>query len=417
MRAGIAAGNVLPKVLADKVIPQLKSVLTIDPTNSIFYAPIKNMPTSFAKADVDRLKNMYFYNISNCIIPAYSKIRKFMETEYVPACRATAGIGALPNGSKMYAYLIKQFTTTNLTSDSIYNLGLQQVASLRKEMEVVKKQVGFTGSLEEFFAYMNTDKKFQIFTTEKEVIDSFKRCKNAIDPLLKNMFLQTPKTPFEIRQTEAFRAASASAEYNGGSEDGTRPGIFYVPILNAKTFNAIGMETLFLHEAIPGHHYQISLQQENKTLPQFRKFLDYSSYAEGWALYTETLGKELGLYKNPYQYFGHLSDAMHRAIRLVVDAGMHSKGMTREEAIAYMMANERITEPEAVAEIERYMAIPGQALSYMVGKLTIQRMRTKYEKQMGAKFNLAQFHDQLLNGGNMPLGILEKKLERWANGI
>jgi uncharacterized protein (DUF885 family) len=262
---------------------------------------------------------------------------------------------------------------------------------------------------------MNSDKKFQIFKSEKEIIDSFQRCKNAIDPLLKKMFLQTPKTPFEIRQTEAFRATTASAEYNAGSEDGTRPGIFYVPIINAKTFNAIGMETLFLHEAIPGHHYQISIQQENKALPQFRKFLDYSSYAEGWALYTETLGKELGLYKNPYQYFGHLSDAMHRAIRLVVDAGMHSKGMTREEAIKYMMANERITEPEAVAEIERYMAIPGQALSYMIGKLTIQRMRAKYEKQMGAKFSLAEFHNQLLNGGNMPLALLEAKLERWAN--
>jgi uncharacterized protein (DUF885 family) len=416
MRAGIAAGNVLPKVLAEKVIPQLKGVLTIDPTNSIFYAPIKNMPTTFAKTDADRLKNMYFYNISNSIIPAYSKLRKFMEIEYVPACRVSNGIGALPQGQKMYAYLIKQYTTTDLSADSIYNLGLQQVAGLRTEMEKIKTEVGFVGSLEAFFAYMNTDKKFQIFKTEKEVIDSFQRCKNAIDPLLKNMFKQTPKTPFEIRQTEAFRAASASAEYNGGSEDGTRPGIFYVPILNAKTFNAIGMETLFLHEAIPGHHYQISLQQENKTLPQFRKFLDYSSYAEGWALYTETLGKELGLYKNPYQYFGHLSDAMHRAIRLVVDAGMHSKNMTREQAIAYMMANERITEPEAVAEIERYMAIPGQALSYMVGKLTIQRMRAKYEKQLGTKFSLAEFHDQLLNGGNMPLGVLEKKLERWADG-
>jgi uncharacterized protein (DUF885 family) len=241
-------------------------------------------------------------------------------------------------------------------------------------------------------------------------LDGFWSVKKTIEPYLKKMFNKTPNTKFEIRQTEAFRAASASAEYNAGTEDGTRPGIFYTPIIDATKFNAVGMETLFLHEAIPGHHYQISLQQENKSLPQFRKFLDYSAYAEGWALYTETLGKDLGLYKNPYQYLGHLSDAMHRAIRLVVDAGMHSKTMTREEAIAYMMANERITEPEAVAEIERYMAIPGQALSYMIGKLSIMEMRKKLETKEGSKFNLAAFHDAILEGGNMPLSLLEKKV-------
>jgi uncharacterized protein (DUF885 family) len=239
--------------------------------------------------------------------------------------------------------------------------------------------------------------------------------KNTIEPNLAKMFSEVPKTKFEIRQTEAFREATASAEYNAGSEDGTRPGIFYTPIISAKAFNAVGMETLFLHEAIPGHHYQISLQQENKKLPQFRKFLDYSAYAEGWALYTETLGKELGLYKDPYQYLGHLSDAMHRAIRLVVDAGIHSKGMSRTEAINYMMANERITEPEATAEIERYMAIPGQALSYYIGKMSITKMRNEYELQMKDKFKLSDFHAQILNGGNMPLALLEKKLKRWAN--
>jgi uncharacterized protein (DUF885 family) len=416
MRAGIATGYVLPKTLVLKMIPQFKSVLTIDPTKNIFYAPIDSLPASIAKEDADKLKNMYFFNISNSIIPAYSKLRNFIEKEYLTASRNSSGIGALPEGQKMYNYLIKQYTTTDLSADSIYNLGLQQVAGLRTEMEKIKTEVGFSGSLEAFFASMNTDPTFKPFTNAKQVLDSFWSCKNTIEPKLKTMFLNTPKTKFVIKQTEEFRQASASAEYNGGSEDGTRPGIFYVPIIDALKFNAIGMETLFLHEAIPGHHYQISLQQENKSLPQFRKFLDYSSYAEGWALYTETLGKELGLYKNPYQYLGHLSDAMHRAIRLVVDAGMHSKTMTREQAIAYMMANERITEEEAVAEIERYMAIPGQALSYMVGKLTIQRMRAKYEKQLGSKFNLAQFHDQLLNGGNMPLGLLEKKLERWAKG-
>lgn len=238
-----------------------------------------------------------------------------------------------------------------------------------------------------------------------------------INPTLKTLFEGEPKTKFEIRQTEAYRAASASAEYNAGSEDGSRPGIFYVPVIDPAKFNIIGMETLFLHEAIPGHHYQISLQQENNQLPKFRKFLGYSAYAEGWALYAETLGKRLGLYTNPYQYFGHLSDAMHRAIRLVVDVAIHTRNMSRDEAIKYMMDNERISKEEATAEIERYMAIPGQALSYKIGQLSILAMKDKYEKKLGDKFNLATFHTQLLNGGNMPLQVLEKKLELWAKSL
>jgi uncharacterized protein (DUF885 family) len=236
-----------------------------------------------------------------------------------------------------------------------------------------------------------------------------------MEPSLKNMFGKTPKTPFEIRQTEAFRAESASAEYFQGSEEGNRPGIFYVPILDAKKFNyTSGMESLFLHEAIPGHHYQISIQQENKSLPKFRRFGGNSAYAEGWALYTESLGKELGLYTDPYQYMGALGDEIHRAIRLVVDAGIHSKNMSREEAIAYMMANEPISEQGAIAEIERYMAIPAQALSYKIGALKIREIRERLSKQLGDKFKLSDFHDELLKDGNMSLDILEQKMDRWA---
>jgi uncharacterized protein (DUF885 family) len=247
------------------------------------------------------------------------------------------------------------------------------------------------------------------------VLDSFRSIQNIEDKYLGTLFSSVPKTKFEIRQTEAFRAASASAEYNAGSEDGTRPGIFYVPILDPKKFNVVGMETLFLHEAIPGHHFQISLQQENDSLPKFRKFLGYSAYAEGWALYTETLGKELGLYKNPYQYLGHLSDAMHRALRLVIDVGIHTKNMSHDEAIAYMMAHERVSKEEATAEIERYMAIPGQALSYKIGQLTLIDIKKECQEKLGGKFDIKDFHSQLLNGGNMPLEVLRKKLEQWAN--
>lgn len=372
------------------------------------------MPPTFSKEEKSKLENMYFYNISNSIIPAYSKLRTFFEKEYIPTCRETHGLSSIPEGTAYYQYLIKSHTTTNLKPEEIYEMGLKEVARLKAEMEKVKTEVGFKGTLPEFFQHINANKQFMPFKNPKEVLDSFWAIKNIMTPQLKKIFENEPKTKFEIRQTEAFRAASASAEYNAGSEDGTRPGIFYTPILDATKFNIVGMETLFLHEAIPGHHYQISLQQENKTLPQFRKFLGYSAYAEGWALYTETLGKDLGLFKNPYQYLGHLSDAMHRAIRLVVDVAIHTKGMKREEAIQYMKDNERISDEEATAEIERYMAIPGQALSYKIGQFKILELRAKYEKEMGSKFNLAAFHTQLLNGGNMPLEVLEKKLAIWA---
>ena len=228
------------------------------------------------------------------------------------------------------------------------------------------------------------------------------------------MFGHVPKTGFEIRQTEAFRAASASAEYFQGTADGSRPGIFYVPILDASKYDMTGMESLFLHEAIPGHHYQVSLQQEDTLLPNFRRYLSYGAYGEGWALYCESLGKELGLYKDPYQYIGALTNEIHRAIRgLVVDVGLHSKGMTREQAIQYMMENEPISEQRATAEIERYMAIPGQALSYKIGALKIRALRNRYENDLGKKFSLASFHDQFLGDGSMPLDIAEAKMNEW----
>jgi uncharacterized protein (DUF885 family) len=261
---------------------------------------------------------------------------------------------------------------------------------------------------------MGSDKKFYPFTEPKQVIDSFWNIKKKEDPQLKKLFNRTPKTAFTIRQTEAFRAASASAEYNQGSEDGTRPGIFYVPILDATKFSCVGMTTLFLHEAIPGHHYQISLQQENKSLPAFRRFLWYGAYGEGWALYSETLGKEMGMYNDPYQYFGHLSDAIHRAIRLVVDVGLHHKGMSREDAIKYMRAHELTSEADAIAEIERYMAIPGQALSYKIGQMAISGERKRYEQLLGDKFNIAAFHDEVLGYGCVPLNVLHESLESWA---
>lgn len=413
MRKGIATGWVLPKVLVVKILPQLQAVVKND-TSNIFYGPVKLMPAEFPAADKQRLTAAYKQAVDSIVNPSYKKLHDFFEKEYLPAARATHGMKDIPGGSDYYSYCIRQWTTTLLTPDSIYNIGLAEVARIEGEMNKIREQVAFKGDLQTFFKYLGNDRKFFPFTEDKQVIDSFWCIKKNEDPQLKKLFNNTPKTQFTIRQTESFRAASASAEYNQGSEDGTRPGIFYVPILDAKKFNAVGMSTLFLHEAIPGHHYQISLQQESKGLPSFRKFIWYGAYGEGWAHYCETLGKELGVYNDPYQYFGFLSDGIHRAIRLVVDIGLHSKGMTREEAIKYMMAHELITEGDATAEIERYMAIPGQALSYKIGQMAISAERKQYEQQLGAKFNIASFHDEVLKDGCVPLNILHEKMSEWA---
>jgi uncharacterized protein (DUF885 family) len=316
---------------------------------------------------------------------------------------------------KNCTYLVKTWTTTNKTPEEIYQTGLAEVARIRGEMEKVKSQVGFTGTLDEFFVHLKTDQKFYPYTQASEVLDDFRKIQAKIEPHLEKMFTNTPETGFEIRQTEQFREASASAEYNPGSVDGSRPGIFYVPIPDARQFNITsGMESLFLHEAIPGHHYQVSLQQENTSLHKFQRFGWYGAYGEGWALYCESLGNELGLYTDPYQYMGALGDEIHRAIRLVVDVGLHTKGMTREQAIKYMMDNEPISEQGATAEIERYMAIPGQALSYKIGALKIRELRKKYEKQLGSDFSLSAFHDEFLKDGAMPLDVLERKMDAWA---
>jgi uncharacterized protein (DUF885 family) len=321
----------------------------------------------------------------------------------------------MPGGPEMYRFLASYSTTTEKTPAEINAIGLREVARLRAEMERMKTQLGFKGTLREFFEQVKHEPKAQPFKTAEEVLAGFHKIHSTIEPNLKKMFGRTPKTPFEIRRTEAFREASASAEYNPGSPDGNRPGIFYVPLPKPAEYNVTqGMESLFLHEAIPGHHYQISLQQENTSLPKFRQFGGYGAMTEGWALYTESLGKELGLYKDPYQYIGALNDEMLRAVRLVVDTGMHTGKMTREQAITYMLDNMPASEEDDISAVERYMAIPGQALSYKIGQLKIRELRARYEKQLGSKFNLSNFHDELLKDGAMPLAVLERKMDEWA---
>jgi uncharacterized protein (DUF885 family) len=414
-KKGMHSGYVLPKILVERMIPQFRSVITDTAAASLFYGPVNLMPVSFDIGEKKRLSGAFNVLIAEQLTPAFRRMADFLQNEYLPVARTSSGISAIPDGEKYYRFLVKQQTTTTFTPDEIYETGLSEVKRIRTEMEKTKDAVGFKGDLKSFFAYINSDKKFTPYKTPAEIIEAFQSIQQLIEPNLVKLFGKTPKTAFEIRQTEAFRAASASAEYQQGTADGSRPGVFYVPILDATTFNITsGMQSLFLHEAIPGHHYQISLQQENRKLPKFRRFGGNNAYMEGWALYCESLGNELGLYKDPYQYIGALGDEMHRAIRLVVDVSMHAKGMTREEAIQYMMANEQISEAGAVAEIERYMAIPGQALGYKIGALKIRALRTKYEQQLGTKFKVNAFHDAVLKDGALPLEVLEKKMDLWS---
>jgi uncharacterized protein (DUF885 family) len=414
-RKGIATNYVLPRALVVKMIPEMEAMQANDATKSLFYAPVQKFPNGINDADKKRLTDAFVQVINTQVVPSYKKLGDFLKNEYLPKARATSGVSALPDGDKYYKYQICYWTTTNKTADEIYNTGLAEVQRILKSMDSVRNSVGFKGDLKAFFEHLKSDKQFMPYQTPQNVLAAFDSIHQRMEPNLKKMFGRTPKTPFEIRQTEAFRAASASAEYNQGSPDGTRPGIFYVPILDATKFNTTsGMESLFLHEAIPGHHYQISLQQENTSLPKFRRFVFYSAYGEGWALYCESLGKELGLYTDPYQYMGALGDEIHRAIRLVVDVAIHTKGMTREDAIKYMMENEAISEQGATAEIERYMAIPGQALSYKIGALKIRELRDKYSKELGSDFKLSDFHDEFLKDGCMPLDVLERKMDAWA---
>ena len=413
MRKGMTQGYVLPASLIQKVIPQMESMTGPDAEKHLFYGPVNNFPDSFSAEEKERLTEKFKTMITEKVIPQYKKMHSFLKKDYLAKGRKSSGIADIPNGEEFYRHQIKLYTTTDMTAEEIHQLGLEEVARISKEMEKVKQQVGFEGDLKSFFNYVRANKDLMPFDRPEEVIANFEEIHETMKPNIDKLFSVTPETEFEVRRTEEFREKSASAEYNPGSLDGTRPGIFYVPIPDAATYNIYSDESLFLHEAIPGHHYQISLTQENEALPEFRKTLWYSGYGEGWALYSESLGKELGLYTDPYQYFGTLGAEMHRAVRLVVDTGLHSKGWTREEAIQYSIENEAEPKETIVREIERYMANPGQALSYKIGQLKIMELREKANSALGDKFDIRQFHKEVLETGCVPLQLLENKIDHW----
>ncbi|MGB1634316.1 MAG: DUF885 domain-containing protein [Flavobacteriaceae bacterium] len=413
MKEGISKKIVLPAVLTQKTIDQLEEFIVKPTTEHLFYKPIKSLPDEISPVQRDRLAEKYKEMISKKLRPKYKELKKFLVEEYLPNSRSTSGFVDLPHGKETYEYLIRLHTTLNLSADQIHELGKNEVKRILREMEAAKNKIGFKGDIKAFFEFIRNSPEQMPFKKPEEVIDNFNSIKEKINGKLNEVFELSPKANFIVRRTEAFREAAASAEYVPGTKDAKRPGIFYIPIPEISKYNKFSDEALFLHEAIPGHHYQLSLQQENKELPAFLHPESMGVFVEGWALYAESLGKELGLYEDPIQYFGMLSMEMHRAIRLVVDTGIHSKGWTREQAIQYSLENEAASEESIITEIERYMATPGQALSYKMGQIKIRELRAKAEQELGENFDIRTFHNQILNSGSLPLVLLEEKIENW----
>ena len=413
MRTGMSLGITLPKPAVSKVVPQLRGIATPTPEASIFWGPIKAMPADISATDRQRITQAYAAALGNEVLPAYTRLADFIERDYLPAARTTVGWSDLPDGAAWYRWRIRGATSMDMPPEQIHELGLREVARIRTEMLRVKEQVGFSGDLDAFFKHLENDPQFY-FTSEQELLDAYRDVKRRIDAMLPKLFSDFPKANYEIRPVEPFRAASAAgASYQSPSADGSRPGIFYINTSNLRAQPRFGLETLSLHEAAPGHHFQIAIQQELTDLPRFRRFNNYVSYAEGWALYAESIGKELGVFTDPYQWYGRLSDEMLRAMRLVVDTGLHSKGWTREQAIQYMLDNSSMAESDVTAEVERFIVWPGQALGYKLGQMHITELRARAEKALGAKFDVRAFHSQVLRDGAVPMDVLTAKIDRW----
>ncbi|WP_394204037.1 DUF885 domain-containing protein [Shewanella waksmanii] len=413
MDEGIASKVVLPRVLVQRIIPQLEAQLVDSAEQSLFYAPITKLPDSLSEQDKTALTNAYKAKIELELLPALTSLKDYFANTYLPAARASDGWWGLPNGKVWYQHLANQHTTTTMSVDEIHQVGLSEVARILAEMDEVRQQVGFKGDLSAFFDSLSSEPQY-FFTERQDLVDGYMALKDSINAVLPKYFNVMPKADYVVKPVESFREQSAAgASYQSPAVDGSRPGVFYINTYNLKAQPKWGMTTLSLHEAAPGHHFQIAIKQELTDVPQFQRFGGYTAFEEGWALYAEYLGIEMGLFTDPYQYFGKLSDEMLRAMRLVVDTGLHAKGWSREQAIQYMKDNSPMAESDIVAEVERYMAIPGQALSYKVGQLQILSLREKAEKALGDKFDLKAFHDQIITTGSLPMAVMERKIDTW----
>ncbi|HSF11913.1 MAG TPA: DUF885 domain-containing protein, partial [Erythrobacter sp.] len=406
------SGVVETKLTVEIMITQLNTQLETPLADSMFMAPTKTFPEGIADADKARLTAAYEAKTAE-IYAATTRLRDFLRDEYLLAARDSIGLTQMKGGDKLYARLVEESTTLPLDPETIHQLGLSEVARIKSDLEKLKKEVKFKGTLTQFFDYVRTDPKFQPKTREG-LTEDYYRIGREVDAKIGDYFSLLPKSPLEIRpydpSTEKFEAGGS---YQSGSPDGSRPGVFYFNAYDLPSRLTPGNVTLYLHEGAPGHHFQISLAQENEALPAFMRYGGTTAYVEGWALYAETLGYEMGFYKDPWNRYGTLQDEQLRAMRLVVDTGIHAKGWTRDQAIDFMLTNSGMTRTEVVAEVDRYIAIPSQALAYKVGALKIQELRKRAEMKLGKKFDIKAFHAEVLDTGGLPLAILEQKIDRW----
>lgn len=415
MRAGIKAKIVQPRIVMRRVPAQIRKQIVADPATSPFYNPLKKFPPAITAEEQKKLQKEALDAIKESVIPAYERFLKFFEDEYLPACFDEVGAWQLPQGKEFYALRARIFTTTKLTPEEIHNLGLSEVARIRKEMEEVQKQVKFEGTLAQFLDHLRQDKS-QYYDTPEELLSGYLSLCKRIDPHLTKLFKTLPRIPYGLEPIpQQIAPDTTTAYYRPPSADGRRAGTYFVNLYRPETRPKYEMEALSLHEAVPGHHLQLALATELENVPDFRRFGGFTAYIEGWALYAERLGPELGCYQDPYSRMGQLTYEMWRAVRLVVDTGMHDQKWTRERAIQFFRDNTAKTEQDIVNEIDRYIAWPGQALAYKIGELKIRELRARAEKQLGDKFDVREFHDVILRNGAVPLSVLEEIVNDWLD--
>jgi uncharacterized protein (DUF885 family) len=413
LKQGVREGRTQPRSVMSRVPSQIANQLVAKPEESPFYAPFTKFPHSIESADRERLAARGRDAISRVVVPAYRRLDAFFAKDFLPKLRETDGIWDTTDGKSYYQNRIRYHTTTTRTADEIHEIGLREVARIRGEMDKIIAQVGFKGSFQDFIRYLRTDPKFY-YKTGEELFEGYLAVSKRIDPELVKLFGKIPRTPYGLRPIPMTSAPNTyTAYYQPPALDGTRAGYYYVNLYRPEVRPKYEMEVLSVHEAVPGHHFQIALAYEQGELPNFRRNAGYTAYVEGWALYTESLGEDLGLYTDPYSKFGQLTYDMWRAVRLVVDTGIHNKRWTRQQAIDYFKANAAKTEADIVNEIDRYISWPGQALAYKVGQLKIRALRTEAEQKLGSRFDVRQFHDTVLATGAVPLDVLEKNVQAW----
>jgi uncharacterized protein (DUF885 family) len=412
MREGIQRGVVQPSAVIERTLPQLDAMIVADPQLSLFYQPIRRLPADFTSAEGARLSDAYRAAIAAKILPAYRRLSAFIRAEYIPATRQTTAWSALPDGQAWYDYLVRSQTTTDLTPDEIFQLGLDEIARIRQEMERLRRDSKFSGTIEEFAKHLSQNAP-RPHRSRPALVAAYQAIARIVQPQLAKLFGRIPAATFEVRAIEEFRERSAPSQYWSPSPDGSRPGIFYVNARGIENNPRRPSEPLFLHEAIPGHHFQISVQMERSDLPRFQRFGGYSAFSEGWALYAESLGRELGLYADTERYFSRLNSELFRAARLVVDVGLHRKDWSRAQALKFMAEITFGSEDGVAAEIDRYIANPAQALTYKIGQLAISAIRAKAETALGNRFDIRAFHDEMLKDGALPMSVLQAKMARW----